>query len=61
LAKTKTTLEIGLAKWGEYEDQYKECSAWLEKTEALVRTYTGHVDTLEQKQKALEEFQVCIN
>ncbi|CAG0924860.1 unnamed protein product, partial [Notodromas monacha] len=57
LAKTKTVLEIGLSKWGEYEDQHKECCSWLTKTEAQVQSYNGHVDTLEEKRKVLEEFQ----
>lgn len=59
LNRTKTLIEEGIVKWTEYEDQYKEASDWLNKTEGLVQSFNKLQETLELKKTVLEEFQVC--
>lgn len=50
-------MEVGIVKWTEYQDQYKEALEWLTKTEALVQSYNKLQDSLEEKKNVLEQFQ----
>ncbi|GAB0095245.1 nesprin-1 [Sergentomyia squamirostris] len=57
LKQAKQRLEIGIVKWTEYDDQYKEALDWLTKTETLVQSYNKLQDSLEEKKNVLEQFQ----
>lgn len=50
-------MEVGIVKWTEYQDQYKDALDWLTKTEALVQSYNKLQDSLEEKKNVLEQFQ----
>lgn len=50
-------LEVGIVKWTEYQDQYKDALEWLTRTEALVQSYNKLQDSLEEKKNVLEQFQ----
>lgn len=58
MKNAKDSLNIGIVKWTEYQDQYKEALNWLTKTEALVQSYNKLQDSLEDKKNVLEQFQV---
>lgn len=57
MKNAKNLLEVGIVKWTEYQDQYKEALDWLTKTEALVQSYNKLQDSLEEKKNVLEQFQ----
>lgn len=57
MKQAKQRLEIGIVKWTEYDDQYKEALDWLTKTETLVQSYNKLQDSLEEKKNVLEQFQ----
>lgn len=55
--QAKDLLNIGMVKWSEYQDQYKEAFDWLKKTEAMIQSYNKLQDSLGAKKVVLEEFQ----
>lgn len=57
MKNAKDNLNIGIVKWTEYQDQYKDALDWLTKTEALVQSYNKLQDSLEEKKNVLEQFQ----
>jgi len=57
LAKLKNSLESGLVKWTEYEDQHQEAIEWLDQTSATVQTFNRLQNTLSEKRDILEQFQ----
>ncbi|XP_052120036.1 muscle-specific protein 300 kDa isoform X1 [Frankliniella occidentalis] len=57
LARTKGLLEAGIVKWTDFEDQHKEASEWLSRTETLVQSFNRLQDGLEDKKNVLEQFQ----
>lgn len=57
LTKLKDSLESGLVKWTEYEDQHQEAVEWLDQTTATVQTFNRLQNTLAEKRDILEQFQ----
>ena len=57
LGKLKNSLESGLVKWTEYEDQHQEAIEWLDQTGATVQTFNRLQNTLTEKRDILEQFQ----
>ena len=57
LSKLKASLESGLVKWTEYEDQYQDATEWLAATEATVKSFNRLQNTLSEKRDILEQFQ----
>ncbi|CAG0880678.1 unnamed protein product [Cyprideis torosa] len=57
LEKVKNSLERGVANWSEFDEKYQECSDWLVKAEEEMHSYNEPVDTLEDKQQLVENFQ----
>lgn len=57
LADAKTSLEVGLVKWTEYDDQFKLCSKWLADTEVLVQSFMKLQPNICGKKTNLEQFQ----
>lgn len=60
LNRTKKHLELGIVKWTEFEDNYKEAEQWLSQTEAQVQSYNKLQGGLEEKRIALERFQLLL-
>ncbi|XP_072386756.1 muscle-specific protein 300 kDa isoform X12 [Diabrotica undecimpunctata] len=58
LNHTKSLLEVGIVKWTEYEDQYRDALEWLSQTEKMVQSYNKLQDSLEEKRAVLEHFQL---
>ena len=50
-------LEMGIVKWTEYEDKFKECEQWLARMEGNVQGYNKLQNTAQEKRAVLEEFQ----
>jgi nesprin-1 len=50
-------LEVGLVRWKEWEDQYREAEEWLSKTEEQVKSFNKLQNSLTEKKNALEQFQ----
>lgn len=48
---------MGIVKWTEYEDKFKECEEWLGKMDEKVQSYNKLQNTVQEKRSALEEFQ----
>ena len=48
---------MGIVKWTEYEDKFKECETWLNAKEIKVQEYNQLQNTAEEKRAILEEFQ----
>ncbi|KAA0201773.1 hypothetical protein HAZT_HAZT011047 [Hyalella azteca] len=57
VGKTKNLLEMGIVKWTEYEDKFKECEVWVAAMETRVQGYNKLQNTAEEKRILLEEFQ----
>lgn len=57
VGKTKNLLEMGIVKWTEYEDKFKECEEWLADMEKNVQCYNKPQNTVLEKRAVLEEFQ----
>ena len=57
LEKLKGSLESGLVKWTEYEDQYQDAIEWLAQTETTVQSFNRLQNTLPEKRDLLEQFQ----
>ncbi|XP_058454305.1 muscle-specific protein 300 kDa isoform X8 [Malaya genurostris] len=57
LKKIGASLENGIVRWKEYDDQYTVAVNWLDKLEQEVQTYNKMQNTLEEKKNLLEEFQ----
>lgn len=57
LKSSKNSVEIGIVKWTEYDDQYSDAVEWLNKTEHLVQTFNKLQESLEDKKCVLEQFQ----
>ncbi|KAF2357498.1 Spectrin repeat [Trinorchestia longiramus] len=57
VGKTKNLLEMGIVKWTEYEDKFKECEVWVANMETKVHNYNKLQNTAEEKRAVLEEFQ----
>ena len=57
LGKLKGSLESGLVKWTEYEDQYQDAIEWLAQTESTVQGFNRLQNTLPEKRDLLEQFQ----
>ena len=51
---------MGIVKWTEYEDKFKECEGWLENTENKVQGYNKLYNSLVEKRMILEEFQLLL-
>ncbi|KAG1668684.1 Nesprin-1 [Nymphon striatum] len=57
LNECKTSLEVGLVKWNEYEERFVSCSEWLAETEVLVQSFMKLQPNLSGKKSQLEQFQ----
>ncbi|KAB7507506.1 Nesprin-1 [Armadillidium nasatum] len=60
VGKTKNLLEMGIVKWTEYEDKFRECEIWLADKEARIQTYNKLYNTVLEKRAILEEFQAFL-
>lgn len=60
LNRAKKNLEVGIVKWTEFEENYKEAEQWLNQTEGQVQSYNKLQEGLEEKRVALERFQVLL-
>uniref|UniRef100_A0A8D8Q2T6 Nesprin-1 n=1 Tax=Cacopsylla melanoneura TaxID=428564 RepID=A0A8D8Q2T6_9HEMI len=60
LNRTKKNLEVGIVKWTEFEENYKEAEQWLSQTDAQVQSYNKLQNGLEEKRIALERFQLLL-
>lgn len=60
MGKTKNLLEMGIVKWTEYEDKFRECEEWLAKMDGKVQTYNKLQNTVMEKRSVLEEFQALL-
>ncbi|KAK3865215.1 hypothetical protein Pcinc_029165 [Petrolisthes cinctipes] len=60
VGKTKNLLEMGIVKWTEYEDKFKECEEWLDKMDKNVQSYNKLQDNVQEKRAVLEEFQTTL-
>ena len=58
MASTRELLESGVVKWTKYEERLKQCQAWIGDKETEVQTYAGLHAGLQEKQPAVEAFQV---
>ncbi|XP_057659189.1 muscle-specific protein 300 kDa isoform X4 [Diorhabda carinulata] len=58
LNHTKSLLEVGIVKWTEYEDQYRDALEWLSQTEKMIQSFNKLQDSLEEKRAVLEHFQL---
>ena len=54
LARTKGLLEAGIVKWTDFEEQHKEASDWLSRTETLVQSFNRLQDGLEEKKNEVK-------
>uniref|UniRef100_T1KSM6 KASH domain-containing protein n=1 Tax=Tetranychus urticae TaxID=32264 RepID=T1KSM6_TETUR len=57
ISQVKSTLDVGLAKWAEYDTQFSKCSTWLAYIEPLLKEFTEPQANLLAKRSKLEEFQ----
>ncbi|GIX92567.1 nesprin-1 [Caerostris extrusa] len=57
VAEIKVSLDVGLVKWNEYDEQYTKCSEWLLEMEPLVQSYAKPQADLLSKRARLQEFQ----
>lgn len=48
---------MGIVKWTEYEDKFRECEIWLSDMEEKVQCYNKLQNTVQEKRAVLEEFQ----
>lgn len=48
---------MGIVKWTEYEDKFKECEEWLDRMDIKVQSYNKLQNTVQEKRSILEEFQ----
>ena len=48
---------MGIVKWTEYEDKFRECEEWLGKMDQKVQSYNKLQNTVQEKRAVLEEFQ----
>lgn len=48
---------MGIVKWTEYEDKFKECEEWLDRMDGKVQSYNKLQNTVQEKRSILEEFQ----
>ncbi|XP_013784499.1 nesprin-1-like, partial [Limulus polyphemus] len=53
----KSSIDVGMVKWNEYEEQFKKCSKWVEETEPLLQSFLTLQADLIKKRARLEEFQ----
>ncbi|KAK8753228.1 hypothetical protein OTU49_003325, partial [Cherax quadricarinatus] len=60
VGKTKNLLEMGIVKWTEYEDKFRECEQWLDKMDGKVQSYNKLQNTVQEKRSVLEEFQATL-
>lgn len=60
VGKTKNLLEMGIVKWTEYEDKFKECEEWLDKMDKNVQSYNKLQNNVQEKRAVLEEFQATL-
>lgn len=58
LTKTKFLLEGGIVRWTEYQDMYHDALTYLEKAEKTVNEFNKFQSNLNEKRKALEDFQL---
>lgn len=58
VAEIKISLDVGLVKWNEYDEQFSKCSQWLSEMEPLVQSYAKPQSDLLKKRAKLQEFQV---
>lgn len=61
VAEIKISLDVGLVKWNEYDEQFSKCSQWLSEMEPLVQSYAKPQPDLLKKRAKLQEFQVNSN
>ncbi|XP_054713817.1 LOW QUALITY PROTEIN: muscle-specific protein 300 kDa-like [Uloborus diversus] len=57
VAEIKISLDVGLVKWNEYDEQFEKCSQWLIEMEPLVQSYAKPQVDLLSKRARLQEFQ----
>lgn len=55
--RCKVKLECAIIQWNDYEASYCKAEQWLINTEGLVQSYNTLQYNLEEKRKALEQFQ----
>ena len=48
---------MGIVKWTEYEDKFRECEEWLMKMDNKVQSYNRLQNKIQEKRLVLEEFQ----
>lgn len=58
VAEIKISLDVGVVKWNEYDEQFSKCSQWLSEMEPLVQSYARPQPDLLKKRARLQEFQV---
>ena len=58
LHSTETSLKNCLARWQDYDDAFEKFSTWLRETGAFLQEELEPRDSLEAKQKHVEEYQV---
>lgn len=51
---------MGIVKWTEYEDKFRECEDWLDKMDGKVQSYNKLQNTVQEKRAVLEEFQATL-
>lgn len=51
-------VQLGIAKWSEFEDYQKRANNWLGEAEKLVQSFNKLKSNLEEKKTVLEQFQV---
>lgn len=51
---------MGIVKWTEYEDKFRECEEWLADKEARVQNYSKLYNSVPEKRAILEEFQAFL-
>ncbi|KFM65651.1 Nesprin-1, partial [Stegodyphus mimosarum] len=57
VSEIKISLDVGVVKWNEYDEQYSKCSQWLSEMEPLVNSYAKPQADLLSKRARLQEFQ----
>lgn len=53
----KNSLELGIAKWTEFDEKHAEALKWLNEKETLIQSFNKLQSNLEEKRAVLEQFQ----
>ncbi len=53
----KNSLELGIAKWTEFDEKHADALKWLNDQEALIQSFNKLQSNLEEKRAVLEKFQ----